>query len=432
MGTVYVCCGGENQVTNLQALRHYGIRQFSDVLMLIGCSDPPTAEDQRKAIEPAKHFRKLITQEAEDLQHQLAIKFIQAPRDDAHRWATELQTELGRIGLGHYLFNVTSGTRSMIFGALAALQEAGAEDPGVTVEAIVYLAQPPRLQLLHPNIDTREILIDPNDRVTFSDWIRLRGIYEQNRPAREARERNAIDRAALTAALLAFLQDFAKTANPRQPDRAFSDAVAALHGTAQPFLDEKAPKTDQPWVRRVFSDSEKYQKQILATMISRIDDRRLSSLLKKEGNDFVFSNEDGFRYLGGGWFEELVFLHCRERLGQRPTAWNDVHLSIRVQLNAQRRDLDADLDVIVIVDGQPHLIECKAKRFGGGVTTDDVQKLARWHHAVLGPRGRILLLSLQPISSGHDRLSREARLNQVDLVEGPDALSGLDRWLAGL
>ncbi len=414
---VYLCMAGENQITNWIPLLHFGAGNFDEIWMIVGLRDRSgNTEDREKAERPAKAFESLLSERFGPGKVPRVERLV-TDADNAAETFDRL-CEKCEDGDLRITANFTQGTRAMIFGALAALQQAE-KDHDAQVRGFLYMDGPARLLRIHPLVEESAEPVRPELRVALEDFLGLRGISEAYAERRAAGESRALARAEATERLFQYLT------GDRADDPLANARIRTLHGTVQRWRSRE----DEIGEGELFlarSELTNGQIDLLETILR---EGAGGGLLRRDesGNGYRFRGREAIRYFGGGWFEEYLFARARERLAERAELRLGVHLRERAQGGA-----DGELDLVIWRSPQAHLVECKAGIIGrGGVWREDVRVLANWQHVALGPRGRVALVCAQTPEGDVDRynLEREAAMSHVWVFFGWEGVNGFLRWL---
>lgn len=350
------------------------------------------------------------------------------PPDNAGQWHDAVALEAARYRETEFILNLTGGTRSMMFGALAGLQTAVRES-GATVRGIVYHSGPSRIEDIYPEVSPPrelppELLLASPDMLRYA--LRLRGVYEREPTQSRKAYQAALERAELTHRLAdAIFGDGLTDAQIRQ-------RAGWLHGpvAGTPEIPEGAPEA-QDWIPlQVWGHEAIAFWRALCAMPGA--DRLV---VRGAGNGaFSIAGRDGRKYLSGGWFEEWALLHSIEALQGNPRC----AASINVELSYSLARTDGEFDVVLLVEGFLHIVECKAGELRGAdgepkVWRQDIQRLDSWKNLIVG-QGTAALLCLQPPASDRDRdiMTEEAQQKRVQFWYGRPGLQHFKNWLRDL
>ncbi len=414
---IYLCMAGENQITNWIPLLHLGAGNFDEIWLLVGLRDHSgNPEDREKAERPAKAFLRLLS-ERFGPEDRPRVERLVTHADTAVETFDRVYEKCGNGDL-RVIANFTQGTRAMIFGALAALQQAE-RNGDVQARCFLYMDHPARLSWIHPVVEERGESLRPELRVTLEDFLGLRGISEVYADRRAAGERSALARTAATERLFQLLT------GDGPDDPLVNVRIRTLHGTVQRWRNQE----NQLGREELFLSRNALTNGQVDLLETILREEAGASLLRRDesGKGYWFRGREAVRYFGGGWFEEYLFARVRERLADRAEVYLRVHLRERAQGGA-----DGELDLVIWHGPQAHLVECKAGIIGrGGVWREDARVLANWQHVALGPRGRVALVCAQTPDSEADRgnLEREAAMSHVPIFFGWEGVNGFLRWL---
>ncbi len=414
---VYLCMAGENQITNWIPLLHLGAGNFDEIWLLIGLRDRSGAPDDReKAERPAEAFERMLSDRFGTEDGPRVARLV-THADSAGETFDRVHEKCAAGDL-RVIANFTQGTRAMIFGALAALQQAE-RDGDLQARCFLYMDHPARLSWIHPAVEEPGELLRPEVRVALEDFLGLRGISEAYAERRAAGESRALARTEATERLFQLLTGDG-------PEDPLANArIRTLHGTVQRWRDQE----NQLGEEELFLARNELSNERVDLLETVLREEAGASLLRRDesGKGYWFRGKEAVRYFGGGWFEEYLFARARERLADRAEVRLGVHLRERAQGGA-----DGELDLVIWRSPQAHLVECKAGIIGrGGVWREHPRVLANWRHVVLGPRGRVALVCAQLPDRDLDRynLEREAALSHVPIFFGWEGVNGFLHWL---
>jgi hypothetical protein len=131
------------------------------------------------------------------------------------------------------------------------------------------------------------------------------------------------------------------------------------------------------------------------------------------GHDFI-------EFFRADWFEMLIFLECRRRIGKARNA--EVLLKVEFQssptMSGSAALSEGEFDVGIAANNQLHCIECKAYRATGGKKSrQHLDHFRRVKEELVGPGGIALLVSARPtdVSSA---MARTAELGHLEFAAG--------------
>lgn len=445
---VYICSATPNQITNVVPLVQLRLDQVDHVLMLVGAHDPPTERDRETALGHIRSFNRVLKEIAcrQKIGSLPKIDKIQNAPHDTQGWQKKVACKLKQIEVGNKesLLNVTGGTRSMMFGAMLGISDAqkGGQKPSPSWHAVVYLAHPARTEQLFPTVAKVPRYLNDMEILTLSEHLSLRNYKELDMPARNCREANARSRANFTHALVE------KMSNSPLWKRNLRAMV--LHGIVNNAekAAESAGKGDHD-VRE--ASSSEFEDQ--AGNVTRRDRQHNSgrfwwNMFGMQGNipglysidasSISFKGKAATDYFTGGWFEEYLFLLCEDILGSCPDV--KIHLGVSyVDIADGTNRPDGEVDIVIQVENDLHLIECKAGRVASmknphGVDRPAIHTIATRRRQIAGPTGSGRLVSFQTTENRRFRssLESEARHSDITFWYGTDGLEKFKEWLRKL
>lgn len=447
---VYICSATPNQIVNILPLLQVGPDAVDCILMLVGVHQPPTERDQQMALGHIKIFNRVLKEIAsrKEIPEFPTVETIQNPPDDTRRWQQSVARKLARLGVGDKepLLNVTGGTRSMMFGAMAGIRDAQNDEqqPSPPWNAVIHLTEPARTEQLLPTVEKApDYLTGGIETLTLSEHLSLQNYEERETPARRIRETNARCRTTFTRALV---QDMSRGVPQWQRNvragvlhRIVNDAEMAAkdagrddheHRTVD-FTEFDGPNSNGRGRRA--HNAGNFWMRIFEEM-QKVPDLYTSDT---GAGTISFIGKAGTAYFTGGWFEEYLFLRCEEILRHRKDV--KVHLGVSYgDVTDAEVGTDGEIDVVIQVENNLHLIECKAGRVANsrnpdGVDRSAIHTIASRRRLIAGPKGSGRLVSFQSgVKPFLESLKQEAAHNQVTAWFGSDGLRDFEAWLRRL
>lgn len=460
---VYICSATPNQIVNVMPLLQVGPDKVDCILMLVGVHQPPTERDQQMALGHIKTFNRVLKEIArrKDIQKLPTVETIQNPPDDTQRWQTSVGRKLRKIGVGdkEWLLNVTGGTRSMMFGAMAGIRMAGMRDaqngeqePPPSWNAVIHLTDPARTEQIFPTVEKAPVYLAGRiEMLTLSEHLSLQNYKEWEESARRCRETNARRRTDFTHKLVQEMSASRQWRNVRarvlhhivnQAEIAAKDAGRDAHATRTVNLAEFQDPSSNGGGRRRHNPGLFWKEMFRNT-------GNMPGLYSIEENTISFSGKAATGYFTGGWFEEYLFLRCEKTLGHR----NDVEVNLGVsyghvpddepprgrrQRGGEGVGIDGEIDIVIQVENNLHLIECKAGRVASrnnpdGVDRPAIHTISSRRRQIAGPKGSGRLVSFQTGGGNFPAsLEQEANHNHVTIWFGSAGLERFEAWLRGL
>ena len=442
---VYVCCATENQLINLVPLLELGLDRIARVIMLVGTHNPPTENDRAKALIPTEHFHGTLR----NIARRTGAKppdFVKMKRrpDDTDSWQRAVIEALREVENAEVVFNVTSGTRSMMFGAMLGVDAARPSD---SWKAVIYLTNPARTEQLRPIPERRPNYLASVDFLELDDLLSLRGYERRQSRQSDDHQAHALRRQKFTRWMVGELSSRASQEMRNQRAR-------VLHGAIGEVEDREGPGRKEADWRRFPSDRwthatcNRYKngkghshgsglfwkdRVFLNTHAPPHDD-----LYRSGSRQIELHGKQATEYFTGGWFEEYIFLLCYDILGSRP----DIRLYTKVRYadpETARAHEDGEIDVIIKAGNDLHLIECKARRVASrnnpdGINRETIHTIStRRRQICAGGPGSGRVVSYQ---TGYKRfpgdLEREAGSAQVKIYFGERGIGEFKSWLRSL
>ena len=439
---VYICSATPNQITNVMPLVQLRLDQVDHVLMLVGAHHPPTERDRQTALGHIRSFNRVLKEIAhrKKIGRLPKIDKIQNAPHDTQGWQEKIACKLKQIELGNKesLLNVTGGTRSMMFGAMLGISDAqkGGQKPSPSWHAVVYLAHPARTEQLFPMVDKAPGYLGGMETLTLSEHLSLRNYKELDspaRPARPCREANAKTREKFTRALVEEML---------QPPQWKRNLMAStLHGIVSNAEDVRkvcsskfSDQVDNVGKRGKSHNSGKFWWEMLRKWKS------ISGLYSTTETTISFEGKAATDYFTGGWFEEYLFLLCKEILGS--CRYVEIHLGVSyvdVNIAGGTEWPDGEVDIVIQVENDLHLIECKAGKIAGkknpdGVDRPAIHTIATRRRQIAGPTGSGRLVSFQTTQDSKflSSLKSEAKHSDITFWYGDGGLVEFKKWLRKL
>ena len=445
---VYICSATPNQIINVMPLLQLGLPQVAHVLMLVGVHAPPTERDRQMALRHIESFNRVLDEIArrQGIRGCPQTDRIESPPDDTQGWQEKVARKLARIGVGDKepLLNVTGGTRSMMFGAMAGIRDAqnGAQQRSPSWHAVVYLADPPRTEQLFPRVDKAPSYLLDMSPLTLSEHLSLRNYGERDVPARQCREATARCRREFTLDLvqqvsnapqwkrnlramvlhrIVNVAEMAAMAAGMEDDQTRTVSIAEFMGPGSSGVGRNPHNSGEFW-SKIFQDTPS-----------------VPGLYSTEAGSISFNGKAATGYFTGGWFEEYLFHRCEEILDKRLNDDVRIHLGVSYGSIAGAGVGNAgEIDIVIQVKNDLHLIECKAARVAGrknpdGVNRPAIHTIATRRRQIAGPTGSGRLVSFQ--TGGWDflqGLKNEAEQSDVTFWYGGHGLEMFANWLRGL
>jgi hypothetical protein len=418
-GFWYLCNASQYQIANLVPLLELGLERCGGVAILVARSDPPSENDRTQSIEPASRFVALVRRLAAARERpDLPVVKLEGHPDDEDSWAPTLQAFLAERQPAFTVYNYSHGTRGTVLAALLEMMPLGQRSNSGSVIKLTPRRPGHPAELRQAMPSRRAFPVGSGRTVTLDDWCRLIGYRIET-----LRDDGAIDRQALTDWLAGRLLS---RSGGRGLDA--NDRLGILNGLTAPLQ----KRNEVARVRLAARDVRGWLKDVLDAAVAQAP-----TVLRREGTDIVLE-AGAASYLGGGWFEELVFHQARKRF-DGPAS--EVHVGVKLVVpdgKAARRELD----VAIVHRNQLHLIECKTGQWEGGARNDTtrvrpntLRTLAEYRMTMCGPYGTAALVSAHdPEGSGDSetltRMDAEARrLRLWPPICGPRWRERLDRFL---
>lgn len=432
---IYVCSAGQNMIVNLSPLLQLEEVEENSakyLAVLVGTNDPPSAGDRNSAHFPSWAFYKALWDEGFDHLfgedgigvygyqcaglflpawvngafhynrhpngHEKIVEIRSAPYEFSG-WEDAIKNWLERLPADEnpeLVLNTIGGTTFMTIGALSGLIASGR-----SWHAIGYSSPPPETTTAFTSstlsFDRKQIRQLSVERI-FSLAIHK----EISAADRLTRETTASCR-----------EDFTRTlynAVRRCTDNRASDLVSVLHSIADGadgkfqthcFYDDRYNQTEDRRLR--------HAGQFWGDYFNNIDVEEID-----------FANDEEKKYYRGGWFEEYVYLRCREIVkDKRAEDYIRIHLNVEfAHLETATDATDGEIDIVVQAGNDLHLVECKAGRIfrEGGVWRSSVEALASDQRKFCGRPGTAHLVCFQSGGRrGRDVLTEEARAQRSSL-----------------
>ena len=429
----YVCSATSGLEVNLGPLRALGWHRINRIILLVGAGSNPTALDLRNALEPAERFGEIVEDDCEKQEMTPPkIERVRCPPDSTDAWYEQLLVELDKTDSPLVLLNLTGGTRSMIFAALAALQSNASENPDRTSRAFIYASGPERVEEVWPELGRQTLRLPREPRLNVQNLLHSRGLVARTTEQEDQDRRKAAQRRGnFTRTLFELIASEGETAA--------GDRAAAMHGTIGDWLMGSG--------RRIEDIGREEEVWIEHPKLRRPKDfwhgiepasERSNGLLTFEGGRMKLRGQAAVRYLQGGWFEEWAFLQCLDALGGKP--WWDVQWSVPFGYGEDGKRTDGECDVLVAGEGTTFLLECKA---GVRLVRNDEpirhvrelpRKIAGWRDRIAGGRGAaaIMLLVTPRDDSPRQMLEREAAEQAVSVWIGESGRETFKCWISEL
>ena len=438
----YVCSATSALEVNLGPLRALGWRRIDHIILLVGAGSIPTALDLRNALEPAERFGKIVEGDCKKQKiNPPRIERVCCPPDSTDAWYDWLLVELYKTDSPLVLLNLTGGTRSMIFAALAALQKNAKDnrkEPNRTSRAFIYSSGPERVEEVWPELGRQTLRLPQEPRPSVRNLLHSRGLVamtteQEDQDRREAAQR----RGDFTRTLFELIAS--------KGDKAADDRAAAMHGIIRGRIKdiEDIGPEEEVWIER---DQLGTQAELWHGIEQAADG--LGGLLTFPPGGMVLHGQAAVRYFQGGWFEEWAFLQCLDALRNRP--WWDVQWSFPFGYHENGRT-DGECDVLVTGEGTTFLLECKAgvrlvpdekpingKPIRRGKSIRRVRELPRkiagWRDSIAGGRGAAAIMLLVPPRDDSQRrmLEHEAAQKKVSVWIGKSGRDIFKRWIGEL
>lgn len=431
---VYICSATENQIVNLLPLLQLDLERVPNIFMLVGRNDPPTELDKEAALRHISNFNLTLKGICKRESRPLPKCYqILNPPHDTVGWQTTVAQKIQELAShAEPVLNVTSGTRSMMFGAMLGIQDVLRQNAR-SWRAVIHLASPARTEQLFPIASESPGYLNAAKPLTLTDQLSLRSYREQGENTRKEREKEAIERAEFTKYLA--------TGFLNGPDR----MVGVLHRLIRETEDPAAGRRDERHLSLTRLEDREYNTFQSSGRRHR-SGRALKELFRSgpecplcriDGTDMTLDGKTAISYFMGGWFEEYVFLLCRQTL----SACNQVriHLGVRYADSAERNDNDdGEIDVIIQAQNDLHIIECKSGSVSSrsnpdGVDRRTIHTIATRRRQIAGPTGSARLLSFQKgYGKSPKTLKGEARHAGVTIYFGAAGLREFRSWLSEL
>ena len=415
------------------------------MVILVGTSEPPTENDKAKALTPTIHFQNALKKIASRTTAKSpSFTKIKKRPDDTRSWQHAVTEMLREIEKEEVIFNVTSGTRSMMFGAMLGLETARTSH---SWSAVIYLSNPARTEQLRPVPIQSPNYLASVDPLTLEELLSLRG-YEWRYSRQSDKHR----------ARMLERKDFTRWMVGKMTRKAYSGAYntrpRVLHAVIGEVEDREGKGKTEAGKRSFspdkFSDDRhnKYKNgkgEPHGSGLFWKDDVFLNrdapphnNLYRKDSGKIELQGKQAIDYFTGGWFEEYVFLLCRDILGCR----SDLQLYVKVRYadpeTAGGKE-DGEIDLIIKVANDLHLIECKAGRVASRSNPDGINRSTihtistRRRQISAGGSGSGRVVSFQTgYSDFQVALEREAKSAQVAIYFGKRGAKDFKTWLRSL
>ena len=449
---VYVCSATPNQIVNVMPLLQVGPDTVDCILMLVGVHPRATERDHQMALGHLKTFNRVLREIASRKRiHKFpTAEIIENPPDDAQGWQISVARKLKEIKMGNkeLLLNVTGGTRSMIFGAIEGIRNAqnDQQDPSWSWNAIIHLVDPARTEQLLPNVESAPYYLAGGiETLTLSEHLSLQNYEEREGLARRCRETDARCRSKFTRALVdniistRHVPQWQRNVRAGVLHRIVNDAEMAAKDAGRDdretrkvnFTEFDGPNSNGRGRRA--HNAGAFWMQIFG---GKSDVPELYTTDAVAGT-ISFNGKAATTYFTGGWFEEYLFLRCEEILRRR----KDVKVNLGVSygdVTGAGVGTDGEIDIVIQVENNLHLIECKAGRVASSRNPDGVDRsaiytIASRRRLIAGPKGSGRLVSFQTgVRPFLASLKQEAGHNHVTIWFGSDGLRDFEAWLRRL
>ncbi len=178
-----------------------------------------------------------------------------------------------------------------------------------------------------------------------------------------------------------------------------------------------------------YSNLRPMQKDQLATLFEYCQKAGLISI---RADGIEFTSEQSAVYLGGAWFEELIYLAAKES-GVEHCAMNVEGHQLNQQKSKSEANVKNELDVVLVNNNQIMLIEAKTlnwnSNFNKGKGQDTALKLDSLTHHLGGVFAKGLLASLFPFNdSTQDRLRNIRSLTPLHVNGYTMLVHHLSNW----
>ena len=426
----YVCSATNALDVNLGPLRALGWHKIDRIILLVGAGSIPTALDRHNALKPAELFGESVNDGCEN--QEIAppkIEHVRCPPDSTDAWYERLLVELGKTDSPLVLLNLTGGTRSMIFAALAALQRHAKENPDRESRAFIYASRPERVEEIWPGLGSQTLPLPRGSRLSVQSLLHSHGLVPRTTEREDQDRREAAQRRGdFTRALFELIT--------RDGETVAAERAAAMHGTIGDWLTKK-----RRGIENIGCDEEVFieraRLQAPAGLWCGIEEAADGSggLLTFHPGGMALRGQAAVRYLQGGWFEEWAFLQCLDALGDKP--WWNVQWSVPFSYDEDDNRTDGECDVLVAGEGTTFLLECKA---GVRLVPDHAPignvrqlplKIAAWRNRIAGDHGAAAIILLVPPRDNRQRqmLEHEAKEQDVTVWIGESGREAFKRWI---
>lgn len=146
-------------------------------------------------------------------------------------------------------------------------------------------------------------------------------------------------------------------------------------------------------------------------------DRLISyGLASWQGQHIRFSDESARFFCAGGWLEEYVY-HTIRKMMSKSKRIQDLNQGVQVlsMLDAKVKTVANELDVIVLVNNQLLVLECKTYKTDPPNVQNSLYKLDTLAKQMGGALGKGLLITLNPLrSNDYER----AKLYGIEVIQG--------------
>ena len=337
------------------------------------------------------------------------------------------------------LLNLTGGTRSMIFAALAALQEDAREKPRRNSRAFIYASGPERVEEIWPGLGRQTLPLPQKPSPSVQSLLHDRGLVARTTEREDQDRREAARRRGdFTRALFELIASGG--------DTVAAERAAAMHGTIGDWLKgrslriEDIGRDQEVWIERACLRPPHPPAPAPAMLWDGIEAAADGSrgLLTFHPGGMALRGQAAVRYLQGGWFEEWAFLQCLDALGDQP--WWNVQWSVPFSYYKDDKRTDGECDVLVAGKGTMFLLECKAsvRLVPDGASIRDVRQLPRkiadWRNKIAGDRGTAAIMLLVPPRDNHqlEMLKHEAKKQDVTVWIGESGREAFMNWIGEL
>ena len=156
----------------------------------------------------------------------------------------------------------------------------------------------------------------------------------------------------------------------------------------------------------------------------QLQDRRLQRIIALcEDAEYVqfkhgkmyFADEDARFFMNGGWLEQYTH-QLLVQLKTKRSAIQDIGRSVEIIWHREGQRIKNEIDLVVLVNNQLHIIECKTKKYSKeSAATKVVYKVDTLQELLGGEKCKSLFLSYHPIE--RKDLNRALSLN-IDVCAG--------------